>query len=232
MFIRHTHARLTKSAIAAVAALGLSAGLTACGDDDPTGPAGDPSQAQTALNGDVFNSADVQFATDMIPHHAQAIEMVTLTDGRELDPQVRQIAEAIRTAQAPEVETMVGWLTDWDQEVPETSLDHVNADHDDTGDHSGMDGMDGMDDEVGDSAMSSDMPGMMSRDEMTALKDASDGDFQDMWLEMMIEHHTGAIEMARAEQDSGVFADAVALAESIEAGQSNEIELMDGLLGS
>ena len=189
--------------------IALAGGLVACGNDDASS---EPSAVQTASNGDVFNGADVQFATDMIPHHAQAIEMVTLTDGRPLDPEVEEIANTIRNAQAPEVETMVDWLTAWDQEVPETSLDHANSGHDMGG--------------------SSEMPGMMSEDEMDALEKASDEEFQAMWLEMMLEHHAGAIEMAKAEQQDGKFADAIALAESIETGQTAEIDQMEGLLGS
>lgn len=210
-----------KSAVAAtLAGLALSAGLTACGDDSSEAEAPAPSEVQTASNGDVFNGADVQFATDMIPHHAQAIEMVTLTDGRTLDPEVEQIANEIRDAQSPEVETMVDWLTAWDQEVPETSMDHANAGHD----------MDDMGDDS--SSDTSDMPGMMSEDEMAALADASDEEFQDLWLQMMVEHHTGAIEMAKAEKEKGEFPDAIALAESIETGQAEEIARMEALLGS
>lgn len=75
-----------------------------------------------------------------------------------------------------------------------------------------------------------DMPGMMSAEEMQALADASDAEFQDMWLEMMTEHHEGAIEMAKSEQAEGKYPDAVALAESIETAQDAEIETIQGLL--
>ena len=196
-------------------ALSLSFGLAACGDDSDGGT--NASGEQTASNGDVFNDADVTFATDMIPHHAQAIEMVTLTDTRTLDPEVKQLAESIRDAQAPEVETMVDWLTAWGEEIPETSIDHSNAGHD-MGDMPSME--------------TSDMPGMMSADEMEALANASDAEFQDMWLEMMMEHHQGAIEMARTEQAEGMYPDALSLAESIETSQQAEIEQIKQLLGS
>ncbi len=108
--------------------VGLLVGLAACGDDSQEGAIA--SGTRTAAGGDVFNDADVEFATSMVPHHAQAIQMVTLTDGRQLDPEVQQLADEIRAAQGPEVETMVDWLVAWGEEVPETSLDHVNAGHD------------------------------------------------------------------------------------------------------
>lgn len=47
----------------------------------------------------------------------------------------------------------------------------------------------------------------------------------------MIEHHQGAIEMAKTEQGDGTYADAVALAEQIESAQTDEIVTMQGLLG-
>lgn len=196
-------------------AAALSLSLAACGDDEVSA---DPSAVQSANNGDVFNDADVQFATDMIPHHAQAIQMVTLTQGRPLAPEVEALANAIREAQSPEVESMVDWLTAWGAEVPATTLDHSNAGHD-------MSDMDSDDNSM-------DMPGMMSFDEMNALENASDGEFQDMWLSMMIEHHTGAIEMAKTEQSDGEFPAAIELATAIESSQQIEIETMQGLLGS
>jgi uncharacterized protein (DUF305 family) len=208
-----SHCALRRST-ALVAVVALSFGLAACGDSDGGSNA---SEAQTAANGDVFNSADVTFATDMIPHHAQAIEMVTLTDTRTLDPEVKQLADNIREAQSPEVETMVDWLTLWGEEIPETSIDHTNAGHD-------MSDMPSME--------SSDMPGMMSADDMQALANAPDAEFQDMWLEMMMEHHQGAIEMAKTEQADGKYPDALSLAESMESSQQAEIEQIKSLLGT
>jgi uncharacterized protein (DUF305 family) len=77
-----------------------------------------------------------------------------------------------------------------------------------------------------------DMPGMMSEDEMAELEAARDEEFQTSWLEMMIEHHEGAIVMAQTEIEDGKFPDAVKMAESIESSQAAEVEQMQGLLGS
>jgi uncharacterized protein (DUF305 family) len=77
-----------------------------------------------------------------------------------------------------------------------------------------------------------DMPGMMSGEDMQALADAPDADFEQMWLEMMVEHHEGAIEMARAQQSEGEFPEAVELAGSIEASQQEEIAALQQLLGT
>ena len=74
------------------------------------------------------------------------------------------------------------------------------------------------------------MPGMMSEEQMTALEEASDAEFEDLWLEMMVEHHEGAVEMARTEIDEGRDAEAVELARAIGETQAREIEEMRQLL--
>lgn len=196
----------------AVLASAVALSLTACGGDDDA----EPTDVRTAGNGELFNDADVEFATAMIPHHAQALEMVDLTVGRDLSPEVQALAAQIREAQAPEVEQMTDWLTAWEEPVPETSLNHANAE----GEGHDMDGMD-----------VDEMPGMMSADEMDELEAAADADFEAMFLEMMIEHHQGAVEMAETEQSDGEYADAIKLAEAIETSQTAEIETMEGLLG-
>ena len=120
---------------------------------------------------------------------------------------------------------MSGWLQQWGEEVPSTMRDHVNGGHDGHGDDedsSVSDSMEGMDD---------DMPGMMSGEDMDALENASDAEFSDMWLKMMIEHHEGAIKMAETEQDEGEFKPAVDLAGTIIESQSTEIDTMEKLLG-
>ena len=203
-----------KRLAAALAAGTLMLTLAACGEDGDA----EPSASQTASNGDVYNDADVDFATTMIPHHAQALVMVDMTRGRDLSPEVQDLTEAILAAQGPEIEMMVDWLEAWDKPVPETMRDHVNAEHGDDGhdmDHS-----------------ESDMPGMMTDEEMDELEAARGADFEDMWLEMMIRHHEGAIDMAEEEQEAGTFGSAIKLAKAIESAQRAEIERMEKLAGS
>jgi uncharacterized protein (DUF305 family) len=185
--------------------------LTGCGDDEEGADPG--GETHTAASGAKYNDADIAFASDMIPHHAQATEMVNLARTRGLDPEVQAIADEILAAQSVEVETMVDWLTDWGEPIPPTSQDHANA-------HG-----EGMD-------MDTDLPGMLSEDQLAELDDARGDEFQTMWLEMMIEHHEGAIELAGTQVEHGRFPDAVKMAKSIESSQAAEIEQMQGLLGS
>lgn len=193
-------------ALAATLALTLTA--TGCSNDAADSP---PKVSTTE-----HNAADVAFASDMIQHHAQALAMVDLAAQRPLRPEVQELTEAIRDAQGPEIETMSDWLTDWDEDVPETIRDHANAGHD-MGDMEGTDG---------------DMPGMMTADDLSELEAASDADFEAMWLEMMVEHHEGAVEMAEVEQSEGQFAGARDLADDIVDSQTAEIATMEDLLGS
>ncbi|WP_280274803.1 DUF305 domain-containing protein [Nocardia wallacei] len=80
-------------------------------------------------------------------------------------------------------------------------------------------------------AMGHEMPGMMSQDEMTALRAATGPEFDRMWLNMMIAHHQGAIDMANTELAQGVNPDARNLAQGIVAAQQAEIQQMRAMLG-
>jgi uncharacterized protein (DUF305 family) len=160
--------------------------------------------------GDTNSQADVTFAQQMIPHHEQAIEMAQMAQGRASSDEVQELAETIEAAQGPEIDTLQGWLETWGEEG--SSGDMGGMDHGDIGDDSG------------------DMAGMMDEDEMNDLMAASGLDWDRMFLEMMIEHHEGAVEMAQVEVDEGQNTDAVALATKIISDQQAEIAEMRRLL--
>ena len=105
---------------------------------------------------------------------------------------------------------MTSWLNAWGKDAPSGT------------------GMGGMDNNMGGDGM----PGMMGESEMNDLDTATGTRFDRMFLTMMIEHHTGAIEMAKTEQADGQNPDAVALAKKIEADQTAEIAVMKDLLKS
>jgi uncharacterized protein (DUF305 family) len=200
--MRSTHPSRRARLTAPVLATALL--LTGCGGGSDNEPADDSRP---------FNDADIAFATDMIPHHAQALLMVDLVRQHDVDPAVTDLADQISAAQTPEIETMADWLEEWGEPVPATQRDHAHGD----GDMGGMD-------------MGDEMPGMMSNDELDELEHASDAEFQDLWLQMMIEHHEGAIEMAGTEIADGEWADAIAMAKGIRDGQQAEIDQMQQLL--
>ena len=145
----------------------------------------------------------------MIPHHAQAIELVTLTQGRDLRPEVLALADQIRTLRVTEVETMTTWLTAWDEPIPETSIDHANADSADE---------------------SATTPGMVDPGSVSDLADLTDETaFEERWLDLMAQHHEGAIDLARTEQERGRLPGAVTLAGAVIEDQQAEIDQLEAL---
>ncbi|WP_193607893.1 DUF305 domain-containing protein [Nocardioides lijunqiniae] len=202
---------MTSSTSRSVLALLLAGALalTACGGSD----------AESDESGAGARDQDVAFASDMIQHHAQALVLVDHTVGRELSPEVADLAEGIREAQAPEIETMTDWLLAWGEEVPATVRDHVNAEGHGKG-HASEGG-----DDVGEQ-----MSGMVGAEELAALEAAPDAEFGARWLRLMVEHHEGAVAMAEEQVRDGDDADAVALAQRVVAGQGAEIRQMEALL--
>lgn len=156
-----------------------------------------------------FNATDVAFAQGMIPHHAQAIDMADMVDGRTTNPDVVALASEIRAAQGPEIQTMTNWLNSWGQPIPSTDG------------HGGHD-MSGMESMM--------MSGMMSKADMDRLMKSEGRAFDRMWMEMMILHHEGAVEMARSELATGKDAAVKRLAQAIIDSQTAEIATMSSLL--
>ena len=190
------------------AALALT--LAACGStDETTVPGASTESTQAAGSGAVdaaHNDADTEFAQMMIVHHQGAIEMADLAVDKAANEDVRALAERISAAQGPEIDEMTTWLEAWGEDGPEDA---------DMGgmDHGGMD-----------------MGGMDMESAMAELDGLSGAEFDRAFLEMMTEHHRGAIEMAEAEVADGQNPQAVALAEKIIEDQTAEIAEMEQML--
>jgi uncharacterized protein (DUF305 family) len=166
------------------------------------------SDDQSAEDGAAFNDADVMFAQMMIPHHEQAIEMSDVILGKEgVDSEITDLATQIKEAQGPEIEQLSTWLDEWGAEQPDDSMD---MDHGSMGDDS--------------------MGGMMSEEDMQALEDAEGAEAGRLFLEQMIVHHEGAIEMAQTEVEDGANEAAVEMAGTIVSSQTSEIQTMEDLL--
>ena len=184
---------------------GMESSSAAPSSTAPSSPA--PSVAKTPASGPQ-NDADVMFAQMMIPHHQQAVEMSDLMLAKaDADPRVLTLARQIKDAQAPEITQMTGWLEGWGFKVQPMDNDM---------DHSGMSG-NGMD-------------GMMSDEDMKELEGASGADASRMFLEGMVKHHEGAVEMAQTEISDGENPDAIKLADAIVTSQQQEITVMKDLL--
>ncbi|MEP7762427.1 DUF305 domain-containing protein [Sanguibacter sp. 25GB23B1] len=199
----------TKTRIAALAAsLTLATSLAACADTAPESESTPTAQesGQDAAEVASHNDADTEFAQMMIIHHEGAVEMADLAATSATSQEVKDLAAKISAAQGPEIDTMTTWLDGWGEE---TSPDD------------GMEGMDHSDMQ---------MEGMDQAAVMVQLGALTGTEFDRRFLELMIDHHEGAVGMAQEELDSGENADALALAETIIDAQTAEIATMQGML--
>jgi uncharacterized protein (DUF305 family) len=189
---------------------GMNSGNTSMHDMGSTGSGAPGSTTMIAVpEGAEFNATDVAFAQGMIPHHAQAIEMADMALEISTDADVTALAEQIKAAQGPEIDQMTTWLTDWDQVVPDP--DAPMDEH--------MGGAGGM--------MTT---GMMSEADLVRLGEATGAGFDRMFLEMMILHHEGAIEMAEQQLAEGKYRPTKDLAQAVITGQQAEIDEMNALI--
>lgn len=188
----------------AAAVVAITAFTTGCSSNTADAPTPAQSSASQTVTG---NAAEIAFAQLMIPHHQQAVEMADLALQDSDSAQIKSLATQIKSAQGPEITQMQGWLTQWGAPtgMPTTA---------DSGDMPGMD-MGGM---------SSD--GMMTSEQMSSLGSARGADFNKMWLEMMISHHEGAIQMAQDVKAQATNPQVVQLADDIIASQTAEIATM------
>ncbi|MDT2006952.1 DUF305 domain-containing protein [Rhodococcus opacus] len=228
-----------KSLAVGVAAVAALVALTACSNsgNEQASQSGTSASvtATTAGTADTHNQADVTFAQQMIPHHAQAIEMsdvVLAKDG--IDPRVTDLATQIKAAQGPEIEQLQGWLSEWGQpgmpmstpgmmtpgqSMPMSTPGMMTPGH-------------AMPMQSSQIPMSGGMSGMMSDQDMEALRNAQGVEASRLYLTQMTTHHQGAITMAQTEIDSGQYPDAVAMAHTIADTQQQEITTMQNILSS
>lgn len=197
---------LSRRVAIVVAAFLAAVILTACSPDSDDAMTSD-SQAQetTSMSGETAPDSgredDVMFAQMMIPHHEQAVEMADMA----LDP------DASSSVEVRELAVDIKAAQDPEIETMRGWLDAWGAPQEPS---------------VG---MGHDS-GMMSQGDMGALASAEGAEFDQMWLTMMIEHHEGAITMARDVQSITEDEEVKALAEEIIAAQEAEIATMQALL--
>jgi uncharacterized protein (DUF305 family) len=160
-----------------------------------------------------ISRADVEFMQGMIMHHSQAVEMTALIPSHTENKQVRALGAKISSSQADEIRMMQRWLAARGQA---TSME--------------MPGMPGMD--MSGHAMAL-MPGMLSAEQMDALRKARGEEFDRLFLSGMIQHHGGAVVMVKdlfnnpgAGQDAEIFD----FATDVDNSQRAEIRIMQKIL--
>ena len=200
----------TVSRLAIAGLLFAAAGGTGCASARSSGLHATP----PGLGRLPYSDADVEFMSGMIPHHAQAVIMAGWAPSHGAREDVAILCERIVVAQRDEIFTMQSWLRDRDQPVPDaTSTRHKMK-------------MNGVEHEML-------MAGMLTDEEMAELDRARGPEFDRLFLNGMIRHHQGAIDMVDvlfkaygAAQDEVVFK----FASVVYADQSIEIDRMTKML--
>jgi uncharacterized protein (DUF305 family) len=148
--------------------------------------------------GAIYTVADVEFMQGMIAHHAQAIYMSRMATAHGANARVLKLANKIDQSQVPEIRIMQEWLRRYSQFAPDTSSWRTMT-----------------------------MPGMLTAAQLKELDAASGVAFDRAFLNLMIQHHNGALKMvddlfavplAGQEVDVNVFANDVVSAQTAEIG--------------
>lgn len=145
-----------------------------------------------------YTVADVEFMQGMIAHHAQAIHMSRMAEARGANPRILRLANKIDQSQVAEIRIMQEWLRSYGQVAPDTSSWRTMT-----------------------------MAGMLTEAQLAALDAARGVDFDRAFLELMIQHHEGALQMVKdlfatpragQEVDVNVFANDVVTVQTAEIG--------------
>jgi uncharacterized protein (DUF305 family) len=197
---------VTRRVAAALAAVAAALLLSSCSSPASDGHTGHEHTNEPVITGQPagYNADDVAFATNMIPHHQQAVDLSAMVPDRSTNAGLVALAQQISAAQQPEINVMKVFLVQWN-ENPDTNSGHAG--------HGNA------------------MQGMVDAATMTKLESLTGAEFDKLWLESMIGHHQGAIEMAKAEIANGDNVDAKALAKNIVTTQEAEIGQMKQMVG-
>jgi uncharacterized protein (DUF305 family) len=154
-----------------------------------------------------YTGGDIKFMQGMIGHHAQAVEMVALVPSRTSSDDVRKLAQRIDVSQQDEMKMMREWLVARGQQIPDPRAHHMMG--------------------------STLMPGMLTPEEMEHLAAAKGAEFDRLFLEGMIKHHSGAITMVHdlfATDGAGQTPEIFSYASDVDADQRMEIDRMGSML--
>jgi uncharacterized protein (DUF305 family) len=165
------------------------------------------------------SQADVEFMQGMIMHHAQAVEMTALIPSHTENKEVRSLGARISSSQSDEIKFMRRWLASRGEA---TSLAMPRMPDMDASGHS-----------VAPMAMAL-MPGMLTPEQMDALRNAKGAEFDKLFLTGMVQHHNGALIMVKDLFDTagaGQDAELFNFTTDVDSGQRAEIRIMQSMLG-
>lgn len=194
------HTRTRRTLLTVLLALALA--VTACGDNGETTTDDAPTDEAPSDEGADYNDADITFLQGMIPHHEQAVEMAEWVPDRTDRPELLSFAEEIIATQQAEIDQMQAMLDD-------AGAAGSPDDHEGHGEDDGHD-----------------MAGMMTEEQMGELQGLEGVEFDVLFLDMMTEHHQGAVDSAEAVLEEGQNPEIRALAQEIITAQQAEIDQM------
>jgi uncharacterized protein (DUF305 family) len=179
------------------------------------------------------SQADVEFMQGMILHHAQAVEMTAMIPSHTQNKDLRSLGARISSSQSDEIKFMKRWLAARGESVPQAmpNMPGMNMSHDLSHDMSHDTSNDGSNDASHD-AMAL-MPGMLTPQQMEALRKAKDAEFDHLFLVGMIQHHNGALTMVKHLFDTagaGQDAELFNFATDADNSQRAEIRIMENML--
>lgn len=170
----------------------------------------------TVATAPATDSPEAGFARDMATHHQQAIDMSFIVRDRTTDPEVRNLAFDIINTQANQRGMLMGWLAQWGLSQSSSAAPmawmHMG------GTYQAHDG--------------SLMPGMATNADLDRLRGLSGRDAEVFYLQLMVQHHTGGVEMAQGYVDLARNPAEKRLAQSMVDSQRSEIQLMTGMLAA
>ena len=158
------------------------------------------------------SQADVEFMQGMIMHHAQAVEMTALIASHTENKELRSLGARISSSQSDEIKLMQRWLAARGERI---SVDMPDMDMSRHSSHQQL------------------MPGMLTPEQMEALRKAKDAEFDHLFLTGMIQHHDGALTMVKDLFDTagaGQDADVFNFATDADNTQRAEIKIMQSML--
>ena len=165
------------------------------------------SETAIAIANTSYTAADVDFMQGMIIHHYQAFLMSEMATSRTNNQTILDLAGRIDISQQDEISFMENWLLDMGQTVPDPSKSNHMHHHK--------------------------MMGMATPEQMQQLSQSDSTDFDRMYLNLMIKHHEGAIDMVdRLNEYPGSAYDPqlYEFVSDLSNDQGVEIERMNGIL--
>lgn len=155
------------------------------------------------------DSPEAGMLRDMLPHHAQAVEMALIVRDRTGDDQLRFLATDIILSQQHQIGMMEGWLKLWD--LSPNLQGQMMA---------------WMDQPIEEGLM----PGMATSEQIESLRILPVEEAEVLFLQLMIRHHQGAVHMAEAYQERGDHEQVTQFSRDIVSVQDREIETMNRML--